>query len=146
MASLGYPTAMIGAALFCWLTWSGSALALTAGLFLVLARPVLRFEAGQTLTIAGSERGLRSAKGRLLTSLQRGRRPRVCLDASGDALSSPGHAAVILLQQRDGLTWGVSTGLEQSERIGRSWRPVEPGEAPRAGVRYRVGSLYLRLD
>ncbi|MDG1484068.1 MAG: hypothetical protein P8R54_31035 [Myxococcota bacterium] len=137
---------MLGVALFCWLTWSGSALTLTAGLLLLLARPSTHFEAGQTLTIAGSERGLRSAKGLPLTSLQRGRRPRVCLDASGDALSSPGHAAVILVQQRDGLAWGGGAGLEQSERVGRRWRPVAPGEAPRAGVRYRVGSLYLRLD
>lgn len=146
MASPGYPTAMLGAALSCWLTWSGSAVVLTAGLLLLLARPGARFEAGQTLTIAGSERGLRSARGVELASLQRGRTPRVCLDASGDAISSPGRAAVVLQRSRSGLAWGSVAGLEQSERVGRPWRPVEPGDPPRAGVRYRVGGLYLRLD
>ncbi len=119
---------------------------LTAGLLLLLARPAGRIDPALTLTIAGSERGLRSASGVSLASMQRGRSPRVCLDASGDVVSSPRRAAVVLLAARGGLAWEKAAGLEISERVGSPWRPVAPGDPPRPGVRYRVDGLYLRLD
>lgn len=142
---MGYPTGMLAAALICWLTWSGSAMVLTAGLLLLLARPIARLDPALDVSVAGSERGLRSAKAVRLASLQRGRSARVCLDASGAAVSSPGRAVVVLEASRGGLRWGKTTGLEMSERTGRRWRPVRD-DAPRTGVRYRCNGLYFRLE
>ena len=118
---------------------------LTGGLLLLLARPSVRLDPGMDVTISGSERGLRSAKAVRLASLQRGRAPRICLDASGDAISSPRRAVVVIEAGRGGLRWGKTAGLEVSERVGRPWRPVAD-DAPRAGVRYRCDGLYFRLD
>lgn len=118
---------------------------LAAGLLLLLARPSLRLDPGLDVTIAGSERGLRSAKAVRLVSLQRGRGARVCLDAGGDAVSSPGRAVVVLEASRSGLKWGKTAGLQMSERTGRPWRPVAD-DAPRTGVRYRCDGLYFRLE
>ena len=118
---------------------------LTGGLLLLLARPSVRLDPGMDVTISGSERGLRSAKAVRLASLQRGRAPRICLDASGDAISSPRRAVVVIEAGRGGLRWGKTAGLEVSERVGRPWRPVAD-DAPRAGVRYRCDGLYFRLE
>ena len=138
---------MLAVALTCWLTWSGSAVVLAAALLMLLAKPTNHFDTGLSLTIAGSERGLRSAVAISLSSLQRGRVPRVCLDAAGDAISSPRNAVVILKAARSGVVFEKTAGLEMSERMGRPWRPIDPDDATlRSGVRYRVGGLYFRLD
>lgn len=138
---------MLIGALTCWLAWSGSAVVLTGLLLVVLARSSSGFAAGLSLTIAGSERGLRGASAVTLASLQRSRRAQVCLDAAGDAISSPRAAAVVLLAQGGQVVFGRSAGVERSERTGRPWHPVAPDEhVVRPGVRYRVGALYFRLD
>jgi len=123
-------------------------MALASGIFVVLARG-RGFDAGLSLRIAGTERGLARANPVPVVSLPGGRgsvlrSAQVCLTGSGDAIGSASRADVVV---GVGPTWIKAPGLEQSLRPGRPWVPVTSlQDGPEEGVRYRVGSLYMQFE
>lgn len=114
-----------------------------------------RFDPNTTLTLAGSERGLRRATPQNLEECPGGKRgfyrnARVCINGAGDIVKKPSQAILVVEASKNQTSiFKKAAGIEQRDRRTRKWELLTPEELLEGfmpGVLYRMGDLYIKFD
>jgi hypothetical protein len=114
-----------------------------------------RFDPNATVTLAGSEKGLRRATPQILDECPGGKRGfyrhgRVCISGAGDIVKRPKQAALVLEAGKNQIAlFKKSAGIEQRDRRSRKWETVPPEDLAEGyipGVLYRIGDLYIKFE
>ena len=114
-----------------------------------------RFDESASITIAGSEKGLRRATPQLLEECMGGKRgfyrnARICLNGAGDVIRKPGQAALFIeAGPNKTAIFRKAAGLERRDRRTRKWEPLAPEELAEGympNVLYRMSDLYIRFE
>jgi hypothetical protein len=138
----------------CWWPW----LAVTGGMLFFgwvvmgFVRPN-NFDPAASVSVAGSELGLKRTSALVLNETPGGRRgfyrnARMCLNAGGDFVRAP-RAAVLVLEAGPGgsTRFVTAAGLERKVQRAGKWEPV-PAEELALGYTpnevYRIGNLYMK--
>ncbi|MEL6345745.1 MAG: vWA domain-containing protein [Myxococcota bacterium] len=113
------------------------------------------FDGNATVTIAGSEKGLRRATPQILQECPGGKRgfyrnARIGLNGAGDMVRKTSQALILLeARPNQSSTFLKAPGLEQRDRRTRKWEPVpeeELREGYISGQLYRLGDLYIKFE
>ena len=138
--------------------WLPIALTLAAGvlgwIILGLVRP-FKFDEAASITIAGSEKGLRRATPQLLEECPGGKRgfyrnARICLNGAGDIVRKPKQAAIFIEAGPNRTAiFRKAGGLERRDRRTRKWEALSEddlAEGYMPNVLYRMSDLYIRFE
>lgn len=138
-----------------WLPISITLLTIFLGWFVYGWLRPHRFEPSATITLAGSERGLRRSTPQILEECPGGKRgfyrnARACFSATGDAVRNPRQAVLVVEAAKNNTTtFDKAAGLERRDRRTRKWEVVTPEEMLEGyipGTLYRMGDLIIRFD
>ncbi len=119
-----------------------------------LVRPY-QFDEAASITLAGSEKGLRRATPQLLSECPGGKRgfyrnARVCLNGAGDIVRKPKQATIFIEAGPNRTAiFRKAAGLERQDRRTRKWEPLteqELAEGYMPNVLYRLSDLYIRFE
>jgi len=114
-----------------------------------------RFDPNATVTLAGSEKGLRRATPQNLEECPGGKRgfyrnARLCINGAGDMVKKPKQAALIVEASKNQTSiFKKAAGIEQRDRRTRKWELLTPedlGDGFIPGTLYRMGDLYIKFD
>ena len=114
-----------------------------------------KFDEAASVTIAGSEKGLRRATPQLLHECPGGRRgfyrnARVCVNGAGDVVRKPKQAALFIeAGPNSSAIFRKAAGLERRDRRTRKWEPLTPEELAEGympNVLYRMSDLYIKFE
>jgi hypothetical protein len=138
--------------------WLPIALTLAAGvlgwIIWGLVRP-FKFDEAASITIAGSEKGLRRATPQLLEECPGGKRgfyrnARICLNGAGDIVRKPKQAAIFIEAGPNRTAiFRKAGGLERRDRRTRKWEALSEedlAEGYMPNVLYRMSDLYIRFE
>ena len=138
-----------------WLPIAVTLGALFTGWFLYGWLRPYSFAPEATITLAGSEKGLRRATPQILRECPGGKRgfyrnARVYISGAGDMVRGQ-KQAMIVLEARAGQasTFRLAPGLERRDRRSHKWEPLTPEELAEGYVPnelYRLGDLYLKFE
>ncbi|MFT5685788.1 MAG: hypothetical protein ACI8RZ_006742 [Myxococcota bacterium] len=119
-----------------------------------LIRP-FKFDEAASITIAGSEKGLRRATPQLLEECPGGKRgfyrdARVCINGAGDIVRKPKQAAIFIEAGVNKIAiFRKAGGLERRDRRTRKWEALteeELAEGYMPNILYRMSDLYIRFE
>ena len=114
-----------------------------------------KFDEAASITIAGSEKGLRRATPQLLEECPGGRRgfyrnARVCVNGAGDVIRKPKQAALFIeAGPNKSAVFRKAAGLERRDRRTRKWESLTPedlAEGYMPNVLYRMSDLYIKFE
>ena len=113
------------------------------------------FDEAASITIAGSEKGLRRATPQLLEECPGGKRgfyrnARVCINGAGDTVRKVNQAAIFIeAGPNKTAIFRRAAGLERRDRRSRKWEPLteeDLAEGYMPNVLYRMSDLYIRFE
>jgi hypothetical protein len=138
----------------CWWIELAAGLLGLFGMFVIagIVRPH-SFDPAATVTVAGSELGLRRAAATVLAEAPGGvrgfyRNARLAISADGDLLRNPRLAVLVVEATRGGSRFRKAPGLQRKIQRTGTWEDVPPGEFEQGflpGTVYRLGNLFLKF-